>query len=196
MPIAGPIAALVLKFGLDGRFRAARSLAIGSSIPDGLYAYLAFWGVTSLLQRYPTADQASQALAAVILIGLGIHFMRMTPVAESTGPKDDLDRGVKRSFLLGFTISATNPTLIATWTASVAVVNGSGLVRLSQAQAWIFGIGAGLGMICWLLIMIALMKRYSSRLRGGLPRQLIRATGGVLVLVGLAFAWRFAAHWA
>lgn len=193
MPVAGPISALVVKRIIDGRLKAARALGAGASIADGGYAYLAFWGVTGLLQRYPVIDLASQAVAAVILLVLGVHFIRRPYGApQETPPPAGAERGIKRSFLLGLTINATNPTLIATWTAAVVFLNGSGLVRLSQGHAPIFGIGACLGMASWFVILVAAVRRFSVRLRPGQATLAIRATGAVLVCIGLGFAYRFA----
>ena len=50
VPIAGPVAALVFKCGLDGRFRKGLQIGFGNGVAEGLYACLAFWGVGALLR--------------------------------------------------------------------------------------------------------------------------------------------------
>jgi len=191
MPVAGPISALVVKRIIDGRLRAARSLGAGASIADGGYAYLAFWGVTGLLQSYPIIDLVSRGVAAVILLVLGVHFIRREPRDATTDRGPAVKEGVKRSFVLGLTINASNPTLLATWTAAVVFVNGSGLIELSQHHAPLFGLGACLGMAVWFILLVGLVERFSVRLRPGSATMAIRGTGAVLLVVGLLFAYDF-----
>ena len=52
MPVAGPVSLLVFGRGLQGRGRSGVSLALGSSIAESMYAYLAFWGFSALLGSY------------------------------------------------------------------------------------------------------------------------------------------------
>ena len=50
IPVAGPIAAMVVERSILGRFRAAIWLAIGSAIAEGGYAALAVFGFSFLFQ--------------------------------------------------------------------------------------------------------------------------------------------------
>jgi len=89
MPVAGPVAALIVRHALEGRARAAVMIAIGTGLAEGLYALLALWGFATVLDDAPAIIPISKALAAVILIALGIVFARFvptTPGVEKSAP--------------------------------------------------------------------------------------------------------------
>ena len=70
VPLAGPIAVLVFAYGLEGRFRTGISLSLGAALAESIYAYAAFWGVGTLLGRYPSIVLASHAVIGTLLIGV------------------------------------------------------------------------------------------------------------------------------
>lgn len=79
MPVAGPVAALIVRHALEGRSRSALMLAMGTGLAEGLYALLALWGFSTVLEDWPAIIPISKAVAAVILIALGIVFARFVP---------------------------------------------------------------------------------------------------------------------
>lgn len=79
MPVAGPVAALVVRHALEGRPRSALMLGLGTGLAEGLYAFLALWGFTTFLSDYPIVIPISKVVAALILVGLGIWFTRFVP---------------------------------------------------------------------------------------------------------------------
>src|SRR5689334_10935761 len=121
MPVAGPVSLLVFGRGLQDRQRTARYLAAGSALAESVYAYLAFWGFGALLASYTWIEPLSRGLAAVILTALGLHFVVRRSTEEPEGPASSPPQrtGMKRNFMLGVTITALNPTLMATWGAAV-----------------------------------------------------------------------------
>jgi threonine/homoserine/homoserine lactone efflux protein len=54
IPIAGPIAALVLQRGLVGRFRAGALIGAGAAFAEAGYAFMAFWGFSTFLEVPPS----------------------------------------------------------------------------------------------------------------------------------------------
>jgi len=79
MPVAGPVAALVVRNALEGRSRSALMLSFGTALAEAIYAFLALWGFATLLGEYPIIVPISKAVAALILIGLGFWFTRFKP---------------------------------------------------------------------------------------------------------------------
>ncbi|MCC6624259.1 MAG: LysE family transporter [Deltaproteobacteria bacterium] len=79
MPVAGPVAALIVRHALEGRTRSAVMIALGTGLAEGLYALLALWGFATVLDDAPAIIPISKAVAAVILIALGIVFARFVP---------------------------------------------------------------------------------------------------------------------
>ncbi|HEX4351981.1 MAG TPA: LysE family transporter, partial [Polyangiales bacterium] len=137
MPVAGPIAVLVFGRGLEDRTRNGLYLASGAAIAESVYAYLAFWGFSAFLVQHRWIEPTSRVAAAVILTLLGVHFYRRKPPMPVEGEAlvEKPRGGNKRSFFLGFTITALNPTLLATWTAAVTTIYSLDIVSFDSAEA-------------------------------------------------------------
>ncbi|MCK5796418.1 MAG: LysE family transporter, partial [Deltaproteobacteria bacterium] len=132
MPVAGPIAVIVFARGIEGRLRSGLAVAVGGALAEGVYAFLAFWGFSKLLAHYTFILPASRAVAAIVLIGLGIIFLRKKPIETTPSP---VREGWGGGFFLGFGITALNPTLIATWSAASATLFSTGLVSFDATLA-------------------------------------------------------------
>ncbi len=88
MPVAGPVAALIVRHSLEGRSRSALMLGLGTGLAEGVYAFLALWGFSTFLADYPIIIPISKVVAAVILIGLGFWFTRFVPSTASMGDSE------------------------------------------------------------------------------------------------------------
>jgi threonine/homoserine/homoserine lactone efflux protein len=187
MPLAGPVAALVVSRATRRRYRSAVVLALGAAAAEGIYAGVAFWGFTSLLARHPLVVPISHATAAVVLVGLGLRFSVWKPKQgkESEDPAGAL--------LLGFSMSAFNPTLLLTWGAAVAFLYSKGFGRGSSVDAIAFGVSAAAGVGGWFVLLVTIMHK----LEGKLPQEVftwtIRALGVVLVGLGVWSGVQFVA---
>lgn len=189
IPIAGPIAALVVEKGLEGRYRSGAFIALGGALPEGAYAYLACWGFSTFLVEYAWIELVARAAAAVLMVGLAIKFLRYR--TKSGEPQPDTHEG--RSFGLGFTITALNPTLIATWTAATTTLYAVRPVRLGPLEALGFATGATVGVIGWFLLLLGLMRRYRDRFQAATLDRAIRGVGWLLLIGAAWFAWQFVA---
>ena len=185
MPIAGPIAVLVLAFGLEDRFRAGVALAAGGALAEGSIAFLSFWGMSAILGLHPMIDPVMRVLGAVILIVLGTVFAIKTPSSSSKPTDDQKKAGTRRSFFLGFTITALNPTLFATWSGAVAVLSSTQVIPITHQTAPPFALGACLGIVSWFTTLLVLIGRFKSRLNPVTLGWVVRATGIALLGLGL-----------
>ena len=190
MPVAGPIAVLIVARSIEERHHSAFMIGMGSVIAEMLYAFFAFWGFAKLLETYAWIDPVSRGVAAIILVALGVVFWRGKTSDEQLDAPSKKDRGWA-SFALGFSISGFNPTLLATWAGAAGTLSASGLVEFKQSLAWPFGIGAGIGIGLWYVLLIRLMKRYKSRFRTETLHKVLRFFGAFLVVVGLWFGYMF-----
>lgn len=189
MPVAGPIAALVLVRALSGRFRAACAISVGAALAETGYAFLAFWGFSTLLVEYPVILPISRAAAAIILVTLGVLLAwKQGEMAETDEPVRDSLTG---SLLLGFTICALNPTLLATWTAASATLASSGLLKITPGLAIPFALAACVGIITWFLLLLGLVRRYRDKFRAETLAKVVRVIGVALVFLGFYFAYLF-----
>src|SRR5436305_1146067 len=110
IPLAGPIAVLMLARAAQRRFGEAFRVGVGAAMAEGTYAGVAFWGFNTFLTRNRLVEPISHAAATLVLSGLGVAFMFWKP-----REKKDRRENAAGTVLLGFSVSALNPTLIITW---------------------------------------------------------------------------------
>jgi threonine/homoserine/homoserine lactone efflux protein len=183
MPVAGPISVLVLHLGLTHHPRHGLWVAVGGALAESGYALLAFWGLSAVLARYPMILPAARVVGAVLLLGLGLAMLLMRAPAAAPPPQPQ-SRGQKRSFVLGFLITALNPTLIVTWTAAVAALNSTGLLVMDRSTALPFAAAVGTGIIAWFLTLLWLAGKWRERVSGAGLARLLRGTGAFLAALG------------
>jgi len=190
IPVAGPVSVIVLGRALEGRMKSGFWIAAGASLAEAAYAFLAFLGMSVFLARYPWIEPLSRAAAAVLLLTLGTGLLLRRNKNATAGQKK---YGNKRSFALGFSITALNPTLIATWTAAMAMLLPTGLVHFEKQSALPFSIGVSAGIIAWFAVLLALVRQY----KGRIPERLLSGTpklmGILLLALGVVFALKAAA---
>ena len=193
IPVAGPIALLVFAYGMQGKNKNAVLVAVGGAIAEAAYAYMAFWGLARLLVGHPEIVANSRGAGALILLGLGVYFLLRRPTKDRVeGPPSG--RGRKRSFVLGFTVTALNPTLIVTWTAAATTLFSSGLIGSAPEHALPFALGAFGGIVAWFVTLVALLHRYRARISKTTLDKIVRVVGVLLIGLGLWFAWGAAAY--
>jgi threonine/homoserine/homoserine lactone efflux protein len=118
IPVAGPIAVLVVTNSLKNRARYVHRVAIGSSIVEFFYVFLAMFGITALIKYYQPFIPYLFIAGGVILIFVGFKISN-TKFALDTLTKDDgkIDEekgGLRRGMILNI----TNPTLFFGWLTS------------------------------------------------------------------------------
>jgi threonine/homoserine/homoserine lactone efflux protein len=176
MPLAGPIAVMELSRGAQGRFSEALRIGLGAAVAEGIYAGVAFWGYTALLARHPLLLPISHGATAAVLVALGVRFAFWKP----SDRKDERERKAG-TVLLGFTVSAANPTLLVTWGAVVAFLYSKELGHMPPIAAVPFGLCAGAGVALWSATLVAILRKYE----GKLPR---KALTWVVRILGVALA--------
>ena len=181
VPLAGPIAVLVFAYGLEGRFRTGIFLSLGAALAESIYAYAAFWGVGTLLGRYPSIVLASHAVIGTLLIGVGIVLTRRE---LSAGLEKTSKPRHARALALGFAISIFNPTLLVTWSAATAALYGTGFMSEGAGASIPFAIGVIGGIVGWFSLLLLLIRRYSGSFTRNFLDRAVNAIGVVLMLIG------------
>ena len=187
IPMAGPIWALVFSRALQGRTREGFTIAVGCALAEAIYAGLALWGIAELLEKFSWIETLSNGLAAVILLALGVLFVRHRAEAASE-PRASAHPG--RGLLMGFTITVLNPTLIATWSAASAMLLSTGLVELRSQHAIPFGLGALAGIVLWFAILLRLVGQLKERFSYTHLAVANRAMGVCLLVGAFWFGWQ------
>jgi threonine/homoserine/homoserine lactone efflux protein len=188
VPIAGPVSALVFRCGIDGRFSRGRGIAIGAAVAEAVYAFLAFWGFSTVLAQYQFVLPLSRLVGGVILMALGLAFVSR-PASSLRMPAAPEERvgSASRSFFVGFGITGLNPTLIATWTAVVATLYSTELATFTTPTAGAFAIGVAVGIASWFVLLLALLRRFRERFEKRMLDRAVRAIGVILFGLGVYF---------
>lgn len=186
MPLTGPIAVVVLHQAFLGQFRYAFLIALGASIAESLYCALAMFGFELLLTKYPLVVEIIRTFSGILLIILGIIFMRSSLVQKRKKiPENSQARGFKRYLILGFTISALNPVLLITWATAITMFHSLTGIKFSLLGKILFPLAVPFGILSWFSVLLSLLKRHKEKLGIKLTTILIRTTSIILILVGL-----------
>lgn len=189
VPIAGPISALVFRSGVAGRTRRGQGIALGSAVGEAIYAFLAFWGVGAVFDRWPMLGPLSKVAAGVILVTMGIVFIRRPAPKQRAATPDDpaAVRGGRSAFLIGFGITGLNPTLIATWTAVTATAFSTGFATYTLPGAVLFAIGVFCGISLWFLLLLEGLDRFRDKVTPRTLDRIVQGMGLFLLIVGSWF---------
>ena len=191
IPLAGPITMLVLGFGLEGRIRQAGLVALGSALPESLYAGLALWGFGALIEQFRWVGPASQAVAVSVLVAVGLFLMLRPPRERDSSANTSADiQGSKRHLLLGLSITILNPALILNWGAAVTMIYSLGLVEPKPEFAIPFGLGVGAGILSWFAVALYFLHRHHKRISPSLREKLMKGMGALLFSLGVVAAVR------
>ena len=185
IPVAGPISVLVLALGLKSGFRKALAVAVGGALAEGFYAFVAFWGFSNFLAQYATALNASRGVTALILFIIGFFLIRRrAPVEASISTTRNAARN---GFLLGFTLSILNPTLILTWMAASNAVFSTHLVSFHAFEALPFSLGVMVGIVGWFSLLLGFVARYRGRFHPEFLDRVIKLMGWLVILGAFVF---------
>jgi threonine/homoserine/homoserine lactone efflux protein len=183
LPLAGPIALLVVSNGASGRYKEALRIALGAAVAEGIYAFLAFWGFATFLARYALILPISHGVTAVILCGLGARFLFFKQKKEEEAKAGDEAKPGR--FWVGFSVAGLNPTLLATWGAVTTFLYARQLVHFTGLLAIPFGVFAAAGIATWGLSVVLLLKRFKNNLPRPVLTWIVRSMGVVLIGIGL-----------
>jgi threonine/homoserine/homoserine lactone efflux protein len=181
MPLAGPIAVMVVSRATRRRYGEALHIALGAAAAEAVYAGVAFWSFTTLLANHPIVVPVSRGVTAVVLSALGVRFAMWKQEHE---PKDQNERRAG-TWLVGLSLSAINPTLLITWSAAVAFLYSKGLGVSSALAAIPFGLCAGAGIGAWFAVLIAILRKFEGKLPLKVLNWTIRGLGVALVGLGV-----------
>jgi threonine/homoserine/homoserine lactone efflux protein len=185
MPIAGPVSLLVVERAIAGRYRDGFLLACGAAAAEAGYCAGALYGYGFLLNRWPPLRPLLSVFGALLLIAIGIHFMRgRRPRADGPAPSAAL---VTRSHqaALGFTLVGLNPSVVMSWLAVLTALHAMGLEPEGNGNRLLFVAGVGLGIVAWFGALLFMLHRGRERIPPIALDRLVRALGGALCLAGL-----------
>ncbi|KAG1693676.1 hypothetical protein DVH05_023078 [Phytophthora capsici] len=196
VPIAGPTSAMVLKLGIQGKYSAALTIAVGGAISEATYAGIAFWGFGSFLAGAKFLLPVSKVLGAIMFTLIGLVFLK-ADMKPSLDPDVEASHGkgvrrpqgeVLKNILMGLTMSGINPALLASYTGAIASVYGTGMLEFTLFLAVVFAIGVCCGVSTWFYLLLSLLKKYKQRLQNHTIDMIMRGLGCFLLTLGLLCA--------
>lgn len=181
---AGLVNTAVLSATLRHGQQAGRNTAFGGSIPEFLYAAVAFVGAERILEWAHGFGGTVDRIAGAVMILLGLYFLFLLKPFPATTAEMPKRTGFWRGLLLGL----MNPQLLLFWCGVRLGMDTFGLQVGGPWGAIAFGLGAFTGAMILLLLLVRLGRRMQERLGGNLLRNVFRILGLLLVVAGVV-AW-------
>ena len=182
IPLAGPVALLVMTRGIAGDLTGAKKIALGAGVAEGLLAGAVFAGLGILYSQHPDVEVVIGWLGSAALLSIGIWFLaRGVP---DSAPEGGAASESRASFSVGFLLVAGNPGMIGTWGGALAALEGTGLIRPSNTGALALGVGVTAGVSAWFLLMLKLIQAYGAGIKPVIIDRIVRCLGLVIALAG------------
>jgi len=119
IPVAGPISILITSNALKGRRRFCVRTAIGASLVEFLYVFIAIFGIAMLYSAYKNFIPYLLIGGAIFLIIVGYKIFNTKLKIDVLG-KNDVTHKIKDEggMRTGLILNFTNPSLFIGWLAS------------------------------------------------------------------------------
>ena len=102
----GPSLAVVIRNTINGGRVQGVITGVGHALGVGIYALIAVFGMSVLVEQFPNVTRAVEILGGLYLLWLGVHAFQNAGKGE---PKE-LKKG-RQGFIDGFAISGLNPKI-------------------------------------------------------------------------------------
>lgn len=185
MPLAGPVAVLVLDRAFRGAGKSALAIASGASLAEAGHALLVGLSLPVLLGQWPSVLVVARGAGAVLLLIVGVGLAAKPTLVSSSEAKHK-----SGDFVTGLAAAGLNPTLIASWTAVLSALYGEGWISVDSWTAPPFALGVGSGVLAWMCIVVACAHRFRRHMDDRRRRHLVRAFGILLIGLGAYFGIR------
>ena len=120
IPVAGPIAALVVTESLKHKLKFARRVAAGSSFVEFFYVFIAMFGITYLIKFYQPFIPYLFVLGGVLISWASYKIYKTKfKIEEIDDTKIDEQKG---GFRTGMALNILNPTLFFGWLTTSFII--------------------------------------------------------------------------
>lgn len=177
---AGLVNTAVLAHTVQRGPEAGRRMAIGGSIPEVLYAGVAYLFANAVLEKLGIGQERIGMAVGIVLVGMGIYFTFLFKPEFDPERMEVKATGVRRGLVLGL----ANPQLVLFWCGVVLALHAYGIKGQGIIGMVAFGLGAFTGAIILLFQLVKLGQRAVERLRPERLRLLFRLVGVLLLISG------------
>ena len=168
----------VLQLSLRNKTRQALSLALGAAIVDSIYAAISVKVATYLKENVEFSNYFFLVAAGVLLL-LGTFSLISRKQEEVKALKDQSGLG----FLQGLLLGLFNPLAMPFWLGWTSVLQMGGWIDVEGINYWAFVLGAFIGEIGLLIIVVRIGERFTRLSENRLLTNVI--PGVVLIALGL-----------
>jgi len=183
MPIAGAVSIFIFQRGLAGRVRDGLRLAAGAGIAEALWCAAARFGAGEIVERWPAVGHTAEAAGGVILIVLGLVFLRRRrPLAAA--PRVHGASASSGNFRLGFALVAGNLSIPVNWLALIAIAHSLDLHPLAGPPG-AFSAGVALGIFGWFTVLLLLLDHLRTRVAERTLPRIMQVMGALLIVAGI-----------
>ncbi|OYU94485.1 MAG: hypothetical protein CFE21_15880 [Bacteroidetes bacterium B1(2017)] len=179
----GPVNLTLLHSCVHGHYKRGLYIAIGGSIPELIYSFIALLFAEALAPYTQLLQTVSGYVAlAFVVIGIAFFFIKSKANVEEVKER-------KSGFGSGFLVSIVNPQLILFWLGIIAAMNLQhvDLLHAGILSMFLFAIGTSVGAFLQHYFLIFMVQTYSGSNTVKLIKQYgNKLTGAMLILLGLA----------
>jgi threonine/homoserine/homoserine lactone efflux protein len=189
MPLAGPTSLLVFHRGMLARYRDGWAIGLGGGLAEGIYYALAVHGFSILHDNLTFLAPLTKVASVLLLLALALYFIFARQRTPEKCVAGELSTPTwKGQFCIGLTIATFNPTLLLTWSASVAMVLPIINLTLHGHERITFATSIVIGIVAWFSIFLALLRLLKGRFPFSSLQSVIHSIGLGLVLISMVSA--------
>lgn len=177
---AGVVNTAVLAHTIKWGRHAGRRMAVGGAIPEFIYAGVAFLGAGWLVEALGMGARGITYVVSSILLLLGVYFVFLYRPKPAAPGEDKLTGDLRRGLLLGM----ANPQLLLFWCGVKLMLVSFGMRSTALRDLLAFALGAFVGAIILLMILVRLGVKAQERLSPKGLRVLFRSIGALLLASG------------
>jgi threonine/homoserine/homoserine lactone efflux protein len=160
----GPVNIFVINSVLFKSKRTAFFVALGGSLPEFLYCFLAVYA-TRFFEQSSLFQTIFQIVFILILIGVAFVFWRKKPGNILLESKVKSAKKDFKNVLKGFSLASFNPQLLPFWMFTLVFFNSTSFLQTkSKAQVFSFILGSGIGAFVFLTILLMIVNKYKLQL--------------------------------
>lgn len=173
----GPIAVVVIRQGVIGNNRRGLLIASGAACMDVLYALIASFASSAIILSVKDFINHNDWILAIIqilcilsLLIMGIKYLSKRKLLEENETNKRVyikNPKATSAFIGGIVMSVINiasPTFLPSLIALSGYLQTTSIVNHSSISNLLYSIGFGLGVFLWLSFLLAIIKKYHSKI--------------------------------
>jgi threonine/homoserine/homoserine lactone efflux protein len=192
----GPVAIEVFHHALKKQSKHALSIGMGAGIGDGVWAMVAFFGITPFLKNHRgnTLEGIFLLVAAVVTFVIGTLAIKNSRIVKKVEKTEELiAEKVKRkrkrwSFLKGATLMLVNPLGIGSWMIVLSFLKKIDIyIPLTLTHEILFFVAVVLGAFSYAVVIVVITNRIKKLFDPEKTAKIVKILGYLLVGFSIYF---------